>query len=228
MPLACISGGSKGIGLAIARKFFEQGYTVVITGRDKAALAAAATAMPGLETIVCDMANRKAVMQLAAQLSERFGALDLLVNNAGVFAPGALHDEPESNFDLMMRTNLESAYFLTKGVLPAMMARRSGAIVNICSVASLKAYPNGGAYAISKAALLAFSRNLREEMIPYNIRVMSVMPGAVRTASWDGTPLPDERFIPVEDIGQMIWDICRLSPRTVVEEILIRPFEGDI
>ena len=125
-------------------------------------------------------------------------------------------------------TNLYSNYYLTKRVLPSMMARQSGTIFNICSIASLIAYPNSGAYSISKHALHGLSKVLREEMKPYGIRVVSVLPGATLTASWEGVNLPSERFMPAEDIAQVVWDAWSLSPRTVIEEILLRPMLGDI
>jgi short-subunit dehydrogenase len=109
-----------------------------------------------------------------------------------------------------------------------MKRTREGHIFNVCSIASIQAYANGGAYAISKFALLGFSKCLREELKSYQIRVTAVLPGATRTASWDGTSLPDERFMPSEDIAETIFAAYALSNRSVVEEILIRPQLGDI
>src|SRR5260370_41716527 len=97
----------------------------------------------------------------------------------------------------------------------------------MCSIASIKAYPNGGSYAISKFALLGFTKVLREEMKPFNIRVTAVMPGATKTASWDGVDLPDSRFMKTEDIAEVIFNACYISARTLVEELIIRPQFGD-
>src|SRR5690606_18385002 len=104
--------------------------------------------------------------------------IDLLVNNAGIFLPGAVHEEPDGALEAMTAVNLFGPYHLTRTLLPAMIARRSGHIINMCSVASRIAYPNGGAYTIVKFALLGFSKSLREEMKPHGIKVTSVMPGA--------------------------------------------------
>ena len=109
-----------------------------------------------------------------------------------------------------------------------MKTKKHGHIFNLCSIASIKAYPNGGSYAISKFALLGFSKCLREELKPLGIRVTAVMPGATYTSSWDGVDLPEKRFIPVEDIAETIFSAYKLSGRSVVEEILIRPQLGDI
>ena len=142
--------------------------------------------------------------------------------------PGQLHAEDDSVLERMLAVNLFSAYRMTRALLPGMMARGSGTIINVCSTASLMAYPNGGSYAIAKHALHGFSRTLREEMKPHGIRVVSLLPGATLTASWEGVDLPPERFMPAEDVAEIAWAAHRMSPRTVVEEILMRPFLGDI
>jgi short-subunit dehydrogenase len=98
----------------------------------------------------------------------------------------------------------------------------------MCSIASIKAYPNGGSYAISKFALLGFSKVLREELKEFNIRVTAVLPGATRTASWDGVDLPEDRFMRAEDVAETVFSAYSISERSVVEEIIIRPQLGDI
>ena len=228
MKTIFISGASQGIGLAIARVFYKAGFQVAICARGKEKLDAAEAEMPGLHTYVCDMADKAAVKALAQQLNDRYGALDMLVNNAGVFLPGKIHEEDDEVFETQIATNLNSAYYLTKGVLPPMRSAKQGTIVNICSIASITAYAAGGSYAISKFAMLGFSKSLREEMKEFGIRVLSIMPGAVKTASWEGVDLPDERFIPPEDMGKLVFDLYQLSDRTVVEDLVVRPFMGDI
>ena len=224
----CITGGSKGIGLAIARKFYQEGFEVIICARGQAALEAAKAEMPELHTLRCDLSHKSEVKQLAETLNRDFGALDVLINNGGVFLPGLVHLEKDEVYEMLIRTNLDSTYYLTKGVIGQMMARRSGMVVNMCSIASLAAYPNGGSYTISKFGMLGFSKVLREEMKPYGIRVVSIMPGAVKTASWEGVDLPDERFIPASDIAEIVWNAWNMHPSTVIEEIVVRPTPGDI
>jgi short-subunit dehydrogenase len=109
-----------------------------------------------------------------------------------------------------------------------MITQGSGYIFNICSIASIQAYAHGGSYSVSKFALLGFTKSLREELKPHNIRVTAVLPGATLTQSWAGVALPAQRFMPAEDIAQSIFDIYNLSPRTVVEELILRPQLGDI
>lgn len=223
-----VTGASKGIGLAIAQEFYQEGFEVIICARGEESLKAAKSQMPGLHTYVCDLSNKEAVKTLGNRIVERFGALDILVNNGGVFMPGLIHQEEDHIYETQMRTNVDSAYYLSKIVLPPMIKQESGTVFNMCSVASQQAYPNGGSYCISKFALLGFSKMLRQELKPYNIRVVSILPGAVKTASWEGTTLPEERFIPAEDIGKLVWNTYQLSERTVVEDIVIRPALGDI
>ena len=223
-----VSGASKGIGLAIALRFASQGFNVAISARNQDSLTRIQQSHPNIQTVRADMANKAEVENVARWLNESFGPLDVLVNNVGRFIPGQIHTESDELFEELMMTNLYSNYYLTKRVLPSMMARQSGTIFNICSIASLIAYPNSGAYSISKHALHGLSKVLREEMKPYGIRVVSVLPGATLTASWEGVNLPSERFMPAEDIAQVVWDAWNLSPRTVIEEILLRPMLGDI
>jgi short-subunit dehydrogenase len=128
----------------------------------------------------------------------------------------------------MLDINLKSAYHLTRRLLPGMMARRSGHIFNICSVAGLQAYPNGGAYSISKWAMLGFSRNLREELRPHGVKVTAVHPGATLTGSWDGFDIDPSRIMESDDIARMVVASASLSPQACVEDILLRPQLGDL
>jgi short-subunit dehydrogenase len=109
-----------------------------------------------------------------------------------------------------------------------MMAQKKGHIFNMCSIASLHAYTNGGAYSISKFALLGFSKNLREEMKPHGIKVTAVIPGAVYTDSWAGSGVSRERIMQAADVAAMIYTAAQLSPQACVEDIVLRPLEGDL
>src|SRR5690606_4099023 len=109
-----------------------------------------------------------------------------------------------------------------------MIGRKSGHIINMCSVASIQAYPNGGSYAISKHALHGFGKMLREEVRKYGIRVTNILPGATWTESWDGVNLPHDRFMDVRNVGNIVLSAIHLEPNTVMEEIVLRPVQGDI
>jgi short-subunit dehydrogenase len=228
-----VTGGSKGIGKAIICKFAEEGfdiYTCARNGKDLALLEEELKSKYPLIKVfvfVADLSKKEEVTSFAEEV-KKHTIPDVLVNNTGVFLPGAIYNEPEGNLELMIQTNLFSAYYLTRAFTSAMISRKSGHIFSMGSIAGLTAYPNGGSYAISKWAMLGFTKCLREEMKPYHIKVTSILPGATYTASWEGVDLPIERFIKVEDVAETVWGAYSLSQYSVIEEIVIRPQLGDI
>lgn len=232
--LIVVTGGTKGIGRAITERFAEAGFDVAVCARKKDELDKLKTEFikkyPSgkVYTMPADMADRKQVDAFATFVKQLGQPVDILVNNAGYFIPGSIATEKDGALEDMMNVNLFSAYHMTRGVIDQMIARKCGHIFNMCSIASIKAYANGGSYAITKFALLGFSKCLREELKPAGIRVTAILPGATRTASWDGVDLPDERFMRIEDVAETVFAAYSLSERSVVEEILIRPQLGDI
>lgn len=228
MSVVVVTGASRGIGRAIVARFHAEGHQVIACARRPDALAVLAADFPGVQTHVCDMADRAAVATFAASVLQQYGSIDLLVNNAGGFQPGGVAAQPDGVLEDMLQVNLFSAYWASRAFLPGMLGSGRGTIVNICSIASMAAYANGGAYSIAKHAMLGFSRNLREEMKPHGIRVSAVMPGATVSDSWDGVGLPESRLMPAEDVAAMVWMIWSMSARTVVEDVVMRPMLGDI
>jgi short-subunit dehydrogenase len=172
--------------------------------------------------------SRKEEVKTFAAFVKKTTIPDVLVNNTGIFIPGSLHEEPEGNFEKTMHTNLFSTYYLTRAFTDGFIERKSGHIFSIGSIAGLTAYANGGSYAVSKWAMLGFTKCLRQELMPHGIRVTSVLPGATYTASWEGVDLPEERFMKATDVAETVWAAYNLSPHSVVEEIVIRPQLGDI
>ena len=229
-----ITGATKGIGRAIATKFAGEGHQLAIcarTTKDVNRLKGDLLKLNPKANVIaetCDMSEKVQVQAFASKINRQWKRVDVLVNNAGLFLPGQIHAEEDGQLENLMKVNLHSAYHMTRALLTGMMKRQSGHIFNLCSVASFMAYENGGSYSIAKHALLGFSKSLREEMKPHGIRVTSVMPGAVKTPSWDGVDLPEDRFMKPEDIADTIYGIWELSERTVVEEIVFRPQLGDI
>jgi len=228
MSVVLVTGASRGIGRAIVARFVREGQQVIACARGQAGLDALKADLPAVECFACDMRDDAAVDALAQAVLERHGGVELLVNNAGAFQPGALAEEDDGVLQEMLQANLFGAYRLTRRLLPAMLAKQSGMVLNVCSTASIAAYSNGGSYSIAKHALLGFTRNLREEMKPHGVRVVALIPGATHTDSWAGVALPPERFMPAEDVAEMAWTAWSLSPRSVVEEIVMRPQLGDI
>ncbi len=228
-----VTGGTKGIGRAIIEVFASNGFDIITCSRNQADLDALKSHLKGsfpkinVLAIKADLSQKEKVLTFAEQV-KKATIPDVLVNNTGVFLPGALHDEPEGNFELMMNTNLFSAYYLTRAFVSEMIERKSGYIFSMGSIAGLTAYPNGGSYAVSKWAMLGMTKCLREELKPFGIKVTSILPGATFTASWEGVDLPVERFMKSEDVAASVWSAYNLSPQTVVEEIVIRPQLGDL
>ena len=233
MKYAVVTGASQGIGYAIAEKLLKQGYAVAVCARSEAKLLAAADnwrqQLPGAQVlaVAADLSARDGVNSFAGEVLHAFPHIDILVNNAGTFAPGDIASEPEGQLEHMVSTNLYSAYHLTRRMLPA-MEMRGGHIFNMCSVASLKAYPNGGSYSISKYALLGFSDNLREELRRHNIKVTSICPGAVWSPSWEGSGVAPERIMESRDVADVLWNAVSLSAQAVTETIIMRPLKGDL
>jgi short-subunit dehydrogenase len=229
-----ITGASRGLGKAMAERFAAGGYHLILVARDEQLLSAVReelqTRYPdiSIRCFALDMSKEEKVLSLGRELVETGVTVDVLINNAGQFLPGSVHSEPAGLLEQLMAVNLYSAYYLTRQLLPPMMARQSGHIFNICSIASFKAYANGGAYSITKYALAGFSANLREEMKPYHIKVTSVYPGATYTDSWAGSGVDPQRIMTAADVAEMVFTASRLSPQATVEEILLRPQLGDL
>lgn len=228
-----VTGGTKGIGRAIIERFAAGGFDVFTCARSKQDLTALQSewSQKGrsnkLVAVPADLSKKEEVANFIATVKAE-AIPDVIVNNTGVFLPGAIHDEPEGNFELMMETNLYSAYYLTRGFVQEMIARKSGHIFSMGSVAGLTAYPNGGSYAVSKWAMLGMTKCLREELKPHQVKVTSILAGATYTSSWEGVDLPLDRFMKPEDIAASVWAAYTLSPQSVVEELVIRPQLGDI
>ncbi|TDE09968.1 SDR family oxidoreductase [Dyadobacter psychrotolerans] len=233
-PLVIVTGGTKGIGKAVIERFLEGNCDVITCARNNMELFSLQKEMkdrfPASQLFykTIDMAVREEVSDFIVFIQSLGRPVMALINNTGVFIPGQVHNEEEGTLEKTMETNVYSAYHLTRGVIAHMIEQRKGHIFNICSTASITAYPNGGSYCISKFALYGMTKVLREEMKPHQVKVTAVIPGATYTDSWQGTELPEERFIASQDIAEAIWSAFCLSPRAVVEEILIRPQLGDL
>ena len=228
-----ITGASKGLGKAIAEKYAEAGHHLIICARNKNMLQQTKQHLLQknsdckVETMAVDLSKQENVTGFGKYCLS-FGTPAILINNAGSFLPGSIHKEKEGTLENMIETNLYSAYHLTRILLPKMMEAQSGHISNMCSIASIEAYNNGGSYSISKFALLGFTKNLREEMKQHNIKVTAIIPGAVYTDSWSATSVKPDRIMNPDDISTMVYAASMLSPQACVEEILFRPQLGDL
>ncbi len=229
-----ITGGTKGIGFAIAEELAKKGHNLCVCARSSDDLKEMEQAFkanyPKQEfyTMVADLGNKVEVLSFADFCLENFERIDILVNNAGVFLPGEILQEEDGALEKMIETNLYSAYYLSKRIVPRLKENKSGFVINMCSVASKIAYPNGGSYSISKFALLGFSKVLREELKQTGIKVTSILPGATWSNSWAGVDLPKERLMEATDIARVVSNLIDLGDSAVMEEVILRPQLGDL
>ena len=229
-----ITGGSKGIGKSIALKFAQENFDIYTCSRNQDDLLKLKNELNSLNqnitlyTLNCDLSTKDGCNSFINFINDNTKKIDILVNNVGTFIPGKLIEEDDSALEKMIDINLYSNYWITKGLIKLMTNYREGHIFNICSIASKVAYANGGSYCISKFALYGMSQCLREELKAFDVKVTAVLPGAVRTGSWDGTTLPDERFIIPDDVSNSIFSAYDTSKGATIEEIIIRPQLGDI
>ena len=231
---AIITGGTKGIGWAIAQKLVVAGYDLAICSRNAHDLARAEESLKSLNaqaevlTRVADVRHKSEVLEFATFIRQQWDRVDVLINNAGIFIPGKITEEEDGILEQMVETNLYSAYHLTRAILPLMKPYRRGHIINMASIASIMAYPNGGSYSISKFGLLGFSKVLREELKPTGIKVTALIPGATWSESWAGSGFPYERLVETDDIAKIVLNILSLSDSADIEELIIRPQLGDL
>ena len=231
---AVITGASRGIGKALAQTFALHGYNLFLCSKTDSHLLQAMeeikTAYPAISVDgkALDLGRKENAILFSEWVLNNTDSVDVLINNTGTFIQGNVSDEPDGALETMLEVNLYSAYHTTRALLPRMKAQKAGHIFTICSVASLAAYPGGGAYGISKYALLGFTRNLRAELKEHGIKVTAVIPGAVYTDSWKGSGVPESRIMETEDLTRMIFAATQLSPQAVVEDIVLRPQLGDL
>lgn len=228
-----VTGGTKGIGRALVMRFSKEGFDIITCSRKSSDLEVLKEEVEKLydnKVYIkeADLSKKEEVTAFSDFVLSTTSKVDVLVNNTGVFLPGSIQDEPDGNLEMMMNTNLFSAYYLTRALLPAILPHNSGHIFSMSSIAGITAYASGGSYSITKYAMQGFTKCLREELKEDGIKVTAVLPGATFTASWEGVDLPHERFMKSEDVAESVWSAYSLSERTVVEEIILRPQLGDI
>lgn len=225
-----ITGGNRGIGLAIARALIGEGCDVVITGRDQVTLTKAAKEL-GKRVIpfACDARDPKAVKKLFVTVNDRFGRLDILINNAGV-AHANLHVAklPLESWREAIDTNLTGMFLATRAALPLM--RRGGAIVNNLSISAKRVFPGSSAYNASKHGALGFTNTLREELREKGIRVIAVLAGATDTAIWNQfwPDAPRKKMMSPATVAHAVVNALTLANESTVEELVVLPNSGTL
>jgi NADP-dependent 3-hydroxy acid dehydrogenase YdfG len=233
-----ITGASQGIGAALARVFAAHlnNVRLVLVARSEKNLRSVARSCArmltgdtaAVEIFPCDVSDETAVAALQRAVLKRFGVVDVLINNAGKFEASALTATSVSQFDRMYAANLRSAFLMTRAFVPAMTRRRRGDVFFMSSIAGLTAYPGGAGYCAAKFGVTGLAKVLRAETKSTGVRVCCVYPGATWSPSWRDSGIGAERMMPAEDVARAFLEVYRLSRKTVVEDIVLRPQAGDL
>ena len=225
--VAIVTGGSKGIGFAIARALLGRGMQVTITARSERDLQHAAASLQAgdkLHAVSADVRDEAAARRIVADTVARFGGVDILVNNAGVGRFANVVDMTAEAWREVIDTNLTGVFYCTHAALPELRRRGGGYIINISSLAGKNAFTGGAAYCASKAALNAFSEALMQEVRYDNIRVSYVMPGSVSTGFGDrGDSGQADWKLSSDDVAQAVVDLVAQDPRALVSRVEMRP-----
>jgi len=230
---ALITGGGSGIGLATARCFLDEGARVVIAGRDEAKLVAAGKLLNAgarLAHQAADVAKVEQVQALVRRATELFGRIDILVNNAGLnIKDRAIGQLTPESWNQLVRANLDGTFYCIHAVLPQMLQRKDGVIINISSVAGKRAWPLSGAgYSAAKFGVTALSNCLGAEVKDSGIRVSAICPGEVDTPILQHRPEPlseehRQRMLKAEDVAAAVLFVATLPAHVSVPELIIKP-----
>lgn len=219
---AFLTGANRGMGLAIAQVLGREGVRLAMLGRSRPAVTG--------EYVACDLADSAAVPTAAQDLLKRIGPVDFLIHNAGSFLESAVSQCSLEDWDRIQRINLTAPFLITREVLPGMIARRQGHILNIASTSGIQGYLHQSAYCASKHGLLGFARSLAIEAKPHNVHVHTLCPGGVDTDLIKGTQLGErlkgQSMINPDDIAEWVLFLLRQPENIDVAEVVVRRFDG--
>jgi NAD(P)-dependent dehydrogenase (short-subunit alcohol dehydrogenase family) len=226
---AIVTGGSSGIGYAIAEKLSHKGYRTIITGRNEGKLLEASEKLRNgggeIVPVVCDVSRHAEIDSLFR--TEGLERLNVLVNNAGVATFAPIEETSLEDWDMNLAINLTGVFLVTRKAIP-FLEKTGGHIFNLVSVAGKKGFPNCGAYSASKFGLYGFTEVLREEMRPKGIKVTAILPGATDTPIFDGVGGSWDRnkMVRPTDIAETLWLALNHSPTSLMEEVIVAPACG--
>lgn len=230
--VAVVTGAGRGIGAAIARRFARASACVALVSRTRSEIASQAQqinaeggkALP----IVGDVSNERSVEEIVRQVDAELGEIDILVNNAGVAIFKPIVETTPEEWDTMLNVNLKGVFLMTRAVLPSMMRRRAGRIINIASTASKKGYINQAAYCASKHGVLGFSKVLAMETQSYGIRVHAICPGGVDTRLVRNArdDVDFSQYMRPEEVAEVALFLATRDDIATIDEVVVRRFQA--
>ncbi len=225
--VALITGASRGIGRAVAQRFASMGAAVAICGRDHSALTQATNSLEGFGVRVfsqiADVTSSSEITELVAQTEAALGPIDILVNNAGIGVFGPVHEKTEADWDRVMNTNLRSVFLVSRAVVPSMIRRGKGDIINISSLAGKNTFAGGGIYCASKWGIMGLSGCMAEDLRAHGIRVSVICPGSVATEFSSPHSKAPAKTLIAEDVAHAVETIVTQRPESFLSEIHLRP-----
>jgi len=227
LPVAIITGASRGIGLAIAAELARRGYRLALLARDQKALEGAARRLgasaPEVKTFPCDVRDAAQVNAASEKILAWAGRVDVLVNNAGIGGFGAIHELTDEVWDDTLDTNLRGVFLCSRAVAPEMIRQRSGYIINISSLAGKNFFAGAAAYCASKWGLMGLTKCMAEDLRGYGIRVTAICPGSVHTEFSPHAGKDPKKMLQPEDVARTVGWLLDQSPTSFASEIELRP-----
>lgn len=225
--VALVIGASRGIGRAIAQRLASLGASVAICGRDRTALSNTADAIGNsgarVFSTIADVTLSADIASLVARTEAALGPVTILVNNAGIGIFGPAHEKTEEEWDRVHNTNLKSAFLVSRAVVPSMIRRGAGDIINISSLAGKNTFANGGIYCASKWGVIGLSGCMAEDLRDHGIRVSVICPGSTATEFSGRGPKDSSKALTPEDVAHAVETIVTQGPRSFISEIHVRP-----
>jgi 3-oxoacyl-[acyl-carrier protein] reductase len=225
--IALITGSSRGIGLAIARRLGQMGARVSLCARTKADLDGAASDLraAGIEVLAvpADVTRPDEVSRLVSETQRSLGSVDILVNNAGIGIFGPFYHQTDADWNSVLDTNLKSAFLTSRAVAPEMISRKSGHIINISSLAGKSSFANGAMYCASKWGLLGLTGCMAEDLRAHGVRVSAICPGTVATEFSPHAGKDPSKMLQPDDVAHAVAALVTQSPRSLISEVQIRP-----
>jgi 3-oxoacyl-[acyl-carrier protein] reductase len=225
--VAVVTGGSRGIGRAIALRLASLGAGVAICGRDQAALSSTAQEIGKsgvrVHAQIADVTRAADITDLVSKTEAALGCISILVNNAGIGLFGPAHEKSEEEWDRVVNTNLKSVFLVSRAVAPSMIRRGSGDIINISSLAGKNAFAGGGIYCASKWGVQGLSACMAEDLRSHGIRVSVICPGSVAT-EFSGRGAKDaSKVLTAEDVAHAVAMVVTQGPQSFISEVHLRP-----